>query len=144
MKRMWYILNSGDGLNFGKGWCIPLQPFMPKGKSANHYDRTCRRLGYITPSPSLNQILTSLYHQNLQIRSVGALILVWGWSSKRSLPTWHLSIRRSKTKTSSYSTLIHGNLIFSGKSVSNCTNLQPKIKWSKSMSVIKHTQSSSL
>ena len=44
MKRMGYILNRGDGL-------IPLQPFVPEGKSPNYDDRTCRRLGYVTPRP---------------------------------------------------------------------------------------------
>ena len=49
MERMGYNLRQGDDLNFGKGHRIPLQPFVPKGKPQNYYDRTCRRLGYVTP-----------------------------------------------------------------------------------------------
>ena len=48
MKRMGYDLSRGEGLNFEKGWCIPLQP-LPKG-SVNYYDQTHRGLGYVTPS----------------------------------------------------------------------------------------------
>ena len=50
MKRMWYSLNRGDGLNFGKGWHIPLQTFMPKEKPANYYNHTNMGLGYVTLS----------------------------------------------------------------------------------------------
>ena len=32
MKRMGYSLNRGDVLNFGKGRCIPLQPFVLEEK----------------------------------------------------------------------------------------------------------------
>ena len=50
MERMGYNLRQGDGLNFGKGRRIPLQPFVPKGKPPNYYDRTRRGLGYVTPT----------------------------------------------------------------------------------------------
>ena len=50
MKEMGYDLHRGEGLNFGKGQCIPLQPFVPKGKPVNYYDQSCRGLGYITQS----------------------------------------------------------------------------------------------
>jgi len=48
MRRMGYNLNRGDGLNFGKGRRIPLQPFVPEGKPHNYYDCTRRGLGYVT------------------------------------------------------------------------------------------------
>ena len=51
MKRMGYNLNRGDGLNFGKGPHILLQPFVLEGKPANYHVRTHRRLGYVTPLP---------------------------------------------------------------------------------------------
>jgi len=38
MKEMGYDLCRGEGLNFGKGRHIPLQPFVPKGKPAIYYD----------------------------------------------------------------------------------------------------------
>jgi len=34
MKIIGYNLNRDDGLNFGKGRRIPLQPFVPEGKLA--------------------------------------------------------------------------------------------------------------
>jgi hypothetical protein len=49
MEKMGYDLHQGQGLNFGKGRCIPLQPFVPKGKSIHYYDRSRRGLGYVTP-----------------------------------------------------------------------------------------------
>jgi len=49
MKEMGYDLHRSEGLNFGKGRCIPLQPFVLKGKLANYYDQTRRGWGYITP-----------------------------------------------------------------------------------------------
>ena len=52
MKRMGYDLSRGEGLNFEKGWCIPLQP-LPKG-SVNYYDQTHRGLKYTTPSVQSN------------------------------------------------------------------------------------------
>jgi len=57
MKRMGYSLNRGDGLNFGKGRHIPLQPFVPEEKPPNYYDYTCRGLGYITLSPPVGTIV---------------------------------------------------------------------------------------
>jgi len=50
MKEMGYDVRRGKGLNFGKGQCIPLHPFVPKGKPANYYDQTRRGLGYTTLS----------------------------------------------------------------------------------------------
>jgi len=47
---MGYNLHSGEGLNFGKGRRIPLQPIILKGKPANYYDQTHRGLEYTTPS----------------------------------------------------------------------------------------------
>jgi len=50
MKEMEYDFRHSEGLNFGKGRRIPLQPSVPKGKPANYYDQTRRGLGYTTPS----------------------------------------------------------------------------------------------
>jgi len=50
MKEIEYDLYRGEGLNFGKGRPIPLQPFIPKGNPTNYYDQTRRGLGYTTPS----------------------------------------------------------------------------------------------
>jgi len=50
MKEMGYDLRHCEGLNFGRGRRIPLQPFVLKEKLANYYDRTRRGLGYTTPS----------------------------------------------------------------------------------------------
>jgi len=56
-------LSRDEGLNFIKGWRIPLQPFAPKGKPANYYNQTRRGLGYITPSaqsdPEFERLLLS-------------------------------------------------------------------------------------
>jgi len=38
MKEIGYDLRRGECVNFEKGRCIPLQPFVPKRKSANYYD----------------------------------------------------------------------------------------------------------
>jgi len=97
-------------------------------------------------SPSLNQRLTSSYHHDLQTYPIGTLILAWGLFSKTSLPIWLISVRWSRMRLLSHSTLIYvlNNSIFNGRSVLNSANLPPKIKWFKSMWVIKHTQSSSL
>ena len=51
MKRIGYDLNCEDGLNFGKGWRIPLQPFVPEEKPANYYNHTLRGLSYVTLPP---------------------------------------------------------------------------------------------
>ena len=53
IKRMGNNLNLGDGLNFGKGLRIPLQPFVLEGKPLNYYNRTRRGLGYVTPPSQL-------------------------------------------------------------------------------------------
>jgi len=59
-----YSFNHGDGLNFDKGRRIPLQPFLPEGKSTNYYDRMHRGLGYITlPPPSESEFDKSLPSQ---------------------------------------------------------------------------------
>ena len=76
MKKMGYDLHRGDGLNFEKGRCILLQPFMLKGKPPNYYNQIRRGVGYVTPSPHLNQIQMILYHHILQIHRVGILTLV--------------------------------------------------------------------
>ena len=77
-EKMRYNLNRGDGLNFGKRWRIPLQPFVPEGKPSSYYDRTRRGLGYVTPSPrpklESDESLPSQSSDHL----VGTLILVWG------------------------------------------------------------------
>ena len=66
IKKMGYNLNRGDGLNFDKRWCIPLQPFISEGKQANYYDRTCRGLRYITlPPQSESESNESLPSQSL-------------------------------------------------------------------------------
>jgi len=46
---MRYSLQRGSGLNFGKERHDFLCNFVPKGKPANYYDKTCRGLGYVTP-----------------------------------------------------------------------------------------------
>ena len=46
---MGYSLQRGNGLYFGKGRRGFLRNFVPKGKPANYYDKTRRRLGYVTP-----------------------------------------------------------------------------------------------
>ena len=50
MKEMGYDLRRSEGLNFGKGQRIPLQPFVPKRKLVDYYDQTRKGLGYVTPS----------------------------------------------------------------------------------------------
>ena len=60
IKRIGY---HGDDLNFGKGRHIPLQPFMPKEKSANYYNCTRMKVGIcrsVTQSePESNKSLPS-------------------------------------------------------------------------------------
>ena len=51
MKIIGYSLNRGDGLNFGTGRHIPLQPFVLEENPTNYYDRTSKGLGYVTPPP---------------------------------------------------------------------------------------------
>jgi len=51
IKKMGYNLKHGKGLNFGKGRRSLLRNLVPRGKSANYYDNTCRGLGYVTPTP---------------------------------------------------------------------------------------------
>ena len=58
---MRYDLSRGEGLNFGKGRCIPLQPFVSKGKPANYYDQTRRGLGYVTPPTTFDSEVESDY-----------------------------------------------------------------------------------
>ena len=62
MKEMGYDLCRGEGLNFRKGQCIPLQPFALKGKPANYYDQTRKALGYIPHPLKLIRHPKSLYH----------------------------------------------------------------------------------
>jgi len=50
MKEMGYDLRRSEGLNFEKGWHIPLQSFVPKVKPTNYYDQTRRGLEYVIPS----------------------------------------------------------------------------------------------
>ena len=49
IKVMGYCLRRGEGLNFGKWWRTPLQPFVPKGKPANNYNQTHRGWGMSRP-----------------------------------------------------------------------------------------------
>ena len=63
-------------MNFGKGQHILLQPFVPKGKPSNSYDRTRKGLGYVTPPPHLS--LIDRYHRNIQIHLARTLMVVWG------------------------------------------------------------------
>ena len=58
---MGYDLSHGEGLNFGKGHCIPLQPFVPKGKLANYYNQGRRGLGYVTPPTMFDSEVESDY-----------------------------------------------------------------------------------
>ena len=51
MRKMVYNLQRGNGLNFKKGRSDFLRNFVPKGKPINHYDKTHRGLGYVTPPP---------------------------------------------------------------------------------------------
>ena len=48
IKEIGYDLHRDEDLNFKKGWHIPLQPFVPKGKPTNYYDQTRRGLGFVT------------------------------------------------------------------------------------------------
>jgi len=48
--KKWDTTRQGEGLNFERGRRIPLQPFVPKEKSANYYDQTRRGLGYTSQS----------------------------------------------------------------------------------------------
>ena len=77
MRRMWYSLNRGDGLNFGKGRRIPLQAFISEGKPSNYYDRKCRGLVYVTPPSQSESEFDESLPRNHQTRPVGTLILVW-------------------------------------------------------------------
>jgi len=75
---MGYNLDRGDDLNFGKGRHIPLQPFVPEGKSANYYDRTCRGLGFVTPSSqSESKSDESLPSQSSESSNWNSNISVW-------------------------------------------------------------------
>ena len=68
MKEMRYELRQGEGLNFGRGRRIPLQPFIPKGKPANYNDQN--RRGWGTLSYLLNLI------QNLKVSAIAFLRLI--------------------------------------------------------------------
>ena len=50
---MGYNQQCGKGLNLGKGLRGLPRTFVPKGKPANYYDKTCCALGYITPPTPL-------------------------------------------------------------------------------------------
>ena len=54
MTKIGYNLQSGNGLNFGRGRRDLLRTFVPKGKPTNYYDKTRMGLGYVTP-PSQSQ-----------------------------------------------------------------------------------------
>jgi len=56
MKEMGYDLRR-EGLNFGKGKHIPLQPFEPKENPTNYYNQTRRGLEYVTP-PTQSELET--------------------------------------------------------------------------------------
>ena len=76
MKRMGYNLNRGDGLNFGKEWRIPFQPFVQEEKSAIIMTTHAGGWDMSHHPPSQNQSLTSPYHHNHQTCSAGTLLLV--------------------------------------------------------------------
>ena len=65
MKEMGYDLRGSEGLNFGKGQRIPLQPFIPKEKPTNYYDQT--RKGYPF---YLIWNLKNLYHHTSQTHRI--------------------------------------------------------------------------
>ena len=56
MKRMGYDLSRREGLNFEKVQCILLQPFVPKGKSANYYNQTHKGLRYVTSTTTSDSV----------------------------------------------------------------------------------------
>ena len=51
MRKIGYNLQHGKGLNFRKGRRGFLRNSVPRGKPANYYDNTRRRLGYVSPTP---------------------------------------------------------------------------------------------
>ena len=68
MENMGYDLTKSHGLNFDKGRRILLRSFIPKGKTPDYYQKTCRGLGYVsTPIPSASEFEGSLYHCNAPI-----------------------------------------------------------------------------
>jgi len=120
MKIMGYYLTGGDGLNFSKRRCIPMQSFVPEGKPPDYYDHTSKGLGYITPRPqSEPESKGSLPSQSSDSSR---------WDSDcsvrvvlKKLFTNMTSISRTEqVKTLSHSTLICGlnNWIFDRRSVS--------------------------
>ena len=65
MKRIWYDLINGPGLNFDKGRRTLLQSFVLKGKTPDYYHRTRRGLGYVSASIlSASESEESLYHNH--------------------------------------------------------------------------------
>ena len=62
LRRMGYDLCRGEGLNFGKGHHIPLQPFVPKESLLTTMIRYARGWDISLHPLSPNQNLKNLYH----------------------------------------------------------------------------------
>jgi len=96
MNGLGYDLCRGESLNFGKGWRIPLQPFMPKGKPANYYDQTCRGLGYVTPSAQSDSESEKTLPSYSSDSSNWKFDVSMGLSSRSSSPIWHRPVKWNK------------------------------------------------
>ena len=130
MKEMRYDLRCGEGLNFEKGWLIPLQPFVPKGKPANYYDQTHRGLGYIISSVQSDSESEKPLPSNSSDSSSWESDVSVELRSRNSSSTWPQPVRWNQKRTLSRSALILrlNNLIFNGRSVLSNAILLQKIK----------------
>ena len=129
MKEMGYDLHRGEGLNFGKGWHIPLQPFVPKGKPANYYDQTHRGLGYTTPSIQSNSESEKSLLSHFSNSSDWESDISVGVGFKKLFINMTSIVRRNQKRALNHSILIYGlnNLIFHGKSALNNATLLHKV-----------------
>ena len=145
MRKMGYSLQHRGGLNFEKGRRDFLRNFVPKGKPANYYDKTCRGwdMLHLHLLHRFDLKTTNRSRHALPLPLSGNQMSVWERYLRISLLTWVQVVIWGLQKLLM---LNHGliNWIFSGKSDSNRANHLLKTRWSMLTWVVKITLNPSL
>lgn len=58
---MGYDLAKGEGLCFNQGRKLPLQPYVPKGKNIDYYNKIKHGLGYTSSEVEMNVLQEDSY-----------------------------------------------------------------------------------